>query len=174
MLWVTAREGVLTVPGVAPAQGGSQGMAGEDVSLFFLRLPPGLAGDPRSVRGQGSGFPRHDLPDPAGRPPGRPPLPLRRGQRGAPNLLVPSCLQEGEVEVLSALLARDPGALGGTGLVFAAGALDILVARAGRILVLQDHRARAISPAEFRARLSAHLREVLSHLEGDGGSVPGS
>jgi predicted ABC-class ATPase len=83
----------------------------------------------------------------------------------APNLLVPGCIQEGEVEVLSALLSRDPSALGGTALVFAAGALDILVARAGRILVLRDHHAAAITPRDFRARLSAHLKEVLSNLE---------
>jgi predicted ABC-class ATPase len=60
-----------------------------------------------------------------------------------------------------------------TALVFAAGALDILGARAGRILVLKDHEARAIAPREFRARLSAHLEEVLSRLEEDGGPRPG-
>jgi predicted ABC-class ATPase len=96
------------------------------------------------------------------------PLCIFDEDNAAPNLLVPSCLQEGEVEVLSSLLARDPGALGGTALVFAAGALDILVARADRILVLRNHEAGAIAPREFRARLSTHLEEVLRHLEGGG------
>jgi predicted ABC-class ATPase len=161
------RERVLTVPGVALAQGGSQGMGGEDVSLFFRRLPPGLEGDTRAVRGQGSSSlvmaSRLQRAVYRGAP-----LCIFDEDNAAPNLLVPSCLQEGEVEVLSSLLARDPGALGGTALVFAAGALDILVARADRILVLRNHEAGAIAPREFRARLSAHLEEVLRHLEGGG------
>jgi predicted ABC-class ATPase len=100
------------------------------------------------------------------------PLCLFDEDSAAPNLLVPSCIQEGEVEVLSALLARNRGALGETALVFAAGALDILVAEADRILVLSDHHARAILLREFRARLSAHLEGVISHLGRDGGTRP--
>jgi predicted ABC-class ATPase len=147
-------------------------MGGEDVSLFFRRLPPGLEGTPRAVRGQGSSSLVMASQIQAAVRRGAP-LCLFDEDSAAPNLLVPGCVQEGEVEVLSALLARDPGALGETGLVFAAGALDILVARASRILILQDHHARAIDPRDFRARLSAHLMDVLSHLEEDGDSLPG-
>ena len=161
------RERILTVPGIALAQGGSQGMAGDDVSLFFRRLPPGLEGSPGAVRGQGSSslVMASQLQRAVYR---GAPLCIFDEDSAAPNLLVPSCLQEGEVEVLSSLLARDRGALGGTALVFAAGALDILVARADRILVLRNHEAGAVSPREFRARLSAHLEEVLGHLKGGG------
>ena len=160
------RERILTVPGMALAQGGSQGMGGEDVSLFFRRLPPGLEGTPACVRGAGSSSlvmaSQIQRAVRCGAP-----LLIFDEDTAAPNLLVPGCVQDGEVEVLSSLLARDPGALGETALVFASGTLDILVAQAGRILVLRNHEARAIAPREFRARLAAHLRGVLRHL-GDG------
>ena len=167
------RERVLTVPGVALAQGGSQGMAGEDVSLFFRRIPPGLDGTPKAVRGAGSSS--LVMASQIQRAVRRgAPLLIFDEDTAAPNLLVPGCVQEGEVEVLSSLLARDPSALGETALVFAAGALDILVAQADRIIILRDHEARAISPREFRARLTTHLEEVLLHLREDEDRCPDS
>ena len=80
------------------------------------------------------------------------------------NLLVPGCLQSGEVTPLSTLLATRREALGETAILFAASSLDILIAQADRILTLRGHEAQAIDPAEFRRRLDRHLVEVRKHL----------
>ncbi|MDD1653677.1 MAG: hypothetical protein LUQ64_03940, partial [Methanomicrobiales archaeon] len=160
------REHIVTVPGVTRAEAGYQELGSADVSLFFRRLPPGLSGTPAAVSGQGSASLvmaqqlQHAIRVAA-------PLCLFDEDSSAPNLLVPSCVQGDEVRVLSRILATQRGALGETALLFAAGALDILVARADRILILEGHAARAMDPAEFRRRLAGHLAEVMATLGDD-------
>ena len=84
--------------------------------------------------------------------------------RSATNLLVPGCLQSGEVTPLSTLLATRREALGETTLIYAASSLDILIAQADRILQLSGHEARGLDPREFRRRLDRYLVEVREHL----------
>jgi hypothetical protein len=69
------------------------------------------------------------------------PLLILDEDRSATNLLVPGCLQSGEVTPL-----------------------DILIAQADRILVLAGHEAQVLEPGEFRRRLDRHLAEVRKHL----------
>ncbi|MDD1652335.1 MAG: hypothetical protein LUO86_04805 [Methanomicrobiales archaeon] len=157
------REPIVTVPGVARAEAGSQELGLADVSLFFRCLPPGLTGTPDAVSGQGSAslVMAQQLQQAirVGAP-----LCVFDEDTSAPNLLVPSCVQGDEVKVLSRILASERHLLGATTLLFAAGALDILVAQADRILILEGHAARAVDPAAFRARLAGHLAAELVSL----------
>jgi hypothetical protein len=48
---------------------------------------------------------------------------------------------------------------------FAAGAMDMLIAQADRIMVLDRHEAKAIDPPEFRHTLPMLLRKPADELE---------
>jgi predicted ABC-class ATPase len=160
------RELLVSVEGVARAEAGERDLAGADVSLFFKSLPPGLSGTPRAAFGRGSGsLVMAEEFQAAVR--AAAPLLILDEDRSATNLLVPGCLQSGEVTPLSTLLATRREALGETAVLFAASSLDILIAQADRILLLAGHEARALDRREFRSRLDAHLREVREHLAED-------
>ncbi|MDK2915755.1 MAG: hypothetical protein PWR25_312 [Euryarchaeota archaeon] len=157
------RELLVSVNGVTRAEVNEQELVGADVSLFFGSLPPGLTGSPRVAYGWGSGsLVMAQKIQAALR--AASPLLLLDEDRSAMNLLVPGCLQSGEVTPLSTLLATRREALGETAILFAASSLDILIAQADRILTLRGHEAQAIDPAEFRRRLDRHLVEVRKHL----------
>ncbi|WP_292516956.1 P-loop domain-containing protein [Methanoculleus sp.] len=157
------REYLVSLNGIARAEAGERYLAGADVSLFFRRLPPGLRGDPGAVSGQGSGslVMAHEIQTALK---AAAPLLILDEDRSATNLLVPGCLQSGEVTPLSTLIATRRETLGETALLFAASSLDILIAQADRILHLSGHEARALDPPEFRRWLDAHLAEVREHL----------
>ena len=157
------REGLVSVRGIARAEAGERYLGGADVSLFFSRLPPGMGGDPRAASGQGSGslVMAHEIQTALA---ALVPLLILDEDRAATNLLVPGCLQSDDVTPLSTLLATRREVLGETTLLFAASSLDILIARADRILTLCDHEASAIDPGEFRRRLDRHLAEAREHL----------
>lgn len=157
------RELLVSVDGVVRAEAGERNLAGADVSLFFRSLPPGLAGTPRAAFGRGSGsLVMAEEFQAAVR--AAAPLLILDEDRAATNLLVPGCLQSGEVTPLATLLATRREALGETALLFAASSLDILIAQADRILLLAGHEARALDRREFRRRLDRHLAEVREHL----------
>jgi predicted ABC-class ATPase len=88
------------------------------------------------------------------------PLLIIDEDRAAPNLLVRSCLQTGEVTPLSEILSHDRGKMGETALVFAACAMDTLVAQADRIMVLDRHVASAIDREVFRRRVAESLAKM--------------
>ena len=48
------RQHIVTVPGAVSAEAGSGEMRADDISLFFSSLPPGIAGTPKQVYGNGS------------------------------------------------------------------------------------------------------------------------
>jgi len=54
--------------------------------------------------------------------------------------------------------------MGDTALVFAACAMDTLIAQADRIMVLDRHEASAVNPAEFRQMLAGTLRTMADDL----------
>ncbi len=157
------REYLVSVPGIAGAEASERDLAGADVSLFFKSLPPGIGGTPRAVYGRGSGsvVMAHEFQTAVRK---QAPLLIFDEDRSATNLLVPGCLQSGEVTPLATLLADRRDLLGETGLLFAASSLDILIARADRILTLEGHRTGAIRPEEFQARMRRHLAEMLGSL----------
>jgi len=157
------RELLVSLGGIAQAEAGERHLDRADVSLFFGRLPPGIDGHPGAASGQGSGslVMAHEIQTAlsAGVP-----ILILDEDRSATNLLVPGCLQSGEVTPLSTLLATRREALGETTLIYAASSLDILIAQADRILQLSGHEARGLDPREFRRRLDRYLVEVREHL----------
>lgn len=161
------RELLVSVNGVAGAEANEQELVGADVSLFFQSLPPGLSGDPRAAYGRGSGsLVMAEKIQAALR--AAAPILIIDEDRAATNLLVPVCLQSGEVTPLSTLLATSRQAIGDTTILFAASSLDILIAQADRILLFSGHEAQALDPREFRRRLDRHLagvRELLAAQE---------
>jgi uncharacterized protein len=157
------RERLVTVSEPAIAEAGSTELRGTDLSLFFRALPPGMCGTPEAAFGQGSGSMGmaaqiQQAID------GESPQLVFDEDRSAANLLVPGCLSGPEVRVLSTLLAGERELLGVTALVFTAGTLDILVAQADRILVLDGHQATAIGRVAYRRRLKDYLSKVLETL----------
>ena len=92
------------------------------------------------------------------------PLLIKGEDRAAPNLLVRSCFQTGEVTPLSGILSHDRGKMGETALVFAACAMDTLVAQADRIMVLDRHVASAINREVFRRRVAESLGKMARDL----------
>ena len=160
------REGIVTVHDPVFAEAGSHAHHADDLSLFFGRLPPGLSGTPRSASGPGSGSTTmaEQISRAVSR---RAPLLAFDEDRSAVNLLVPSSLTAPGVTPLSTILATDRKRLRDTAVVFTAGALDLLVAEADRILVLEGFRAGSVSRREFRRRLTGSLKDVVARLELD-------
>jgi len=161
------RELVVTVRGASIAESTNIGLAGADISMFFSALPPGVSGTVRSVHGMGSGsmtmawqvqsaISRHA------------PLLIIDEDRAAPNLLVKSCLQKEEITPLAEILAHEREKTGETALVFAACAMDTLIAQADRIMVLDRHEAGAIDTGEFRHRVAMLLRKTADGLSSPG------
>lgn len=158
------RELVVTAQGAAVAESTNMGLAGADISMFFAALPPGISGSVKGAFGAGSGSMtmayqvQNAITCHA-------PLLIIDEDRAAPNLLVHSCLQKEEITPLAELLAHQRERLGGTALVFAACAMDTLIAEADRIMVLDRHEASAIDPRSFRRMLAGLLRDTANCLD---------
>ncbi len=157
------RELVVTVQGAQIAESTNIGLAGADISMFFHALPPGVSGTVSSAHGMGSGSMTmaHQVQDAIAR---KAPLLIIDEDRAAPNLLVRSCLQKEEITPLSEILAHQKEKMGDTTLVFAACAMDTLIAQANRIMVLDRHVASAIEVEEFRHRVATLLRKTADGL----------
>lgn len=158
------RELVVTVRGACITESTNMGLAGADISMFFHALPPGVSGTVNGASGMGSGSMTmaHQIQTAITR---HAPLLIIDEDRAAPNLLVKSCLQKEEITPLSEILGRERDKMGDTALVFAACAMDTLIARADRIMVLDRHEAKAIDPPEFRHKLAGLLRKTADGLE---------
>lgn len=157
------REMVVTVSGSRIAESTNMSLAGADISMFFSALPSGVSGTVHSAYGMGSGSMSmaHQVQSAIGR---HAPLLIIDDDRAAPNLLVRSCLQKEEVTPLAEILGREREKLGGTALVFAACAMDKLIARADRIMVLDRHAVKAIDPTVFRGMQAISLRKTADDL----------
>lgn len=158
------RELVITVRGTSVAESTNMGLVGADISMFFHALPPGVSGTVTGAFGMGSGSMTmaHQVQAAIAR---RAPLLIIDEDRAAPNLLVKSCLQKEEITPLSEILGRQREKMGDTALVFAACAMDTLIARADRIMVLDRHEASAIDPAEFRQRVAVLMRKTADEID---------
>ncbi|MDD1685719.1 P-loop domain-containing protein [Methanoregula sp.] len=158
------RERVVTERGACIAESTNMGLAGADISMFFHSLPPGVSGTVRSVHGMGSGSMTmaHQVQSAITR---HAPLLIIDEDRAAPNLLVKSCLQKEEITPLCEVLGQARDKMGDTALVFAACAMDTLIAQADRIMVFDRHEASAIEPAAFRKMVAALLRKTAEELD---------
>jgi len=158
------RERMVTLPGAGLPRAGSREMDGEDISLFFSSLPPGVGGTPDCVRGHGSGSmvmaaQIRRLLDRGS------PLLLIDEDSAATNLLVPCATQSDGVTPLADLIATRREVLKGAAVVVAAATMDYLTASADRILTLEDHRVTAIDRDLFRRRLRMHYRRLVEALD---------
>jgi predicted ABC-class ATPase len=157
------REMVVTVHGLCMAEAMTGLLTGADVSMFFSGLPPGMNGTPGAASGMGSGSMNmaYQVQRAIER---RTPLLIIDEDRAAPNLLVRSCIQSGEVTPLSEILCRDRGKMGETTLIFAACAMDTLVAQADRIMLLDRHVAHAVDRGIFREKVAASRQKMAGDL----------
>jgi hypothetical protein len=157
------RELVVTVHGLCTAEATNCLLTGSDVSMFFSALPPGMEGTAQAAYGMGSGSMNmaRQVQEAVVR---GAPLLIIDEDRAAPNLLVRSCLQTGEVTPLSEILSCDRKKMGETALVFAACAMDTLVAQADRIMVLDRHVASAIDRRVFRKKVAESLENMARDL----------
>jgi len=157
------REMVVTVHGLCTAEATNCLISGVDVSMFFSALPPGMEGTAQAAYGMGSGSMNmaHQVQWAVVR---GAPLLIIDEDRAAPNLLVRSCLQTGEIMPLSEILSHDRDKMGETALVFAACAMDTLVAQADRIMVLDRHVASAIDREAFRKKVAESLEKTARDL----------
>lgn len=158
------RELVVTTRGACSAESTNMGLAGADISMFFHALPPGVSGTVYGAFGRGSGSMTmaHQVQTAIVR---HAPVLIIDEDRAAPNLLVKSCLQKEEITPLTEILSNEREKMNTTTLVFAACAMDTLIAQADRIMVLDRHEARAIHPPEFRRILAAQLRKTADELD---------
>ncbi|NMB78488.1 MAG: hypothetical protein GYA23_05270 [Methanomicrobiales archaeon] len=158
------REHVVTARGACIAESTTMGLAGADISMFFHAIPPGVSGTVRSVHGTGSGSMTmaHRVQEAITR---HSPLLIIDEDRAAPNLLVKSCLQKEEITPLCEILSHQRERMGDTALIFAACAMDTLIAQADRIMVLDRHEASAIDRTVFRHRVADLLRRTAGTLE---------
>lgn len=158
------REYLVTVPGAASAETGTREMQGDDISIFFSSLPPGIGGTPKQVFGKGSGsmimaariqraIKRES------------PLLLIDEDRSATNLLVPCSTQSDGVIPFSTVISQNRGCLKGMTVIIAAGTMDFLTAQADRIFALESHEVRFIERVQFRRRLRDHLNQMGEALE---------
>ena len=157
------RELVVTVPGLSTAEAMNCQLTGADVSMFFSNLPPGISGTVYAASGKGSGSMNmaYQVQNAVER---HTPILIIDEDRAAPNLLVRSCLQTGEVTPLSEILCLDRWKMGDTALIFAACAMDTLVAQADRIMVLDRHVAYAVDRKIFRDRVAVSLEKMARDL----------
>jgi len=158
------REHLVTVPGVISAETGSEEIRGDDISLFFSSLPPGIGGTPKQVFGKGSGSMVMAAKIQRAVS-GKIPLLLIDEDRSASNLLVPCSMQSAEVTPLSTIISQNREDLEGMTLIVAAGTMDFLTAQADRIFALEDHAVHFIDRAQFRSRLKHHLNQMRYALE---------
>jgi predicted ABC-class ATPase len=157
------REFLVTVRGVRGAEATGCELAGADISMFFASLPPGVNGPVHAVSGQGSGSMGMACQVQEAVRKGAPVLVIDE-DRAAPNLLVRSCIQSAEITPLSEIIARQRALLGDTALVLAACAMDTLVAEADRIMLLEQHEARAVDPAAFRTMVRESLLRTAEQI----------
>ncbi|MCQ8893620.1 MAG: hypothetical protein NQU46_03165 [Methanolinea sp.] len=163
------REMVVTVEGLCTAEAMNAILTGADVSMFYSALPPGMSGTVHAASGMGSGS--MTMAYQVQRAVGRGcPLLIIDEDRAAPNLLVGSALQKEDVTPLTGILCHDRGRMKETTLVFAACAMDMLVAQADRIMVLDRHVAHAIDREVFRERVARSLERMARDLREGGRS----
>lgn len=162
--WGDGREMIVTVRGVCTAEAMNCELKGADVSMFFSSLPPGVDGTVTSAFGMCSGSMTmaHRIGQVISR---RAPLLIIDEDRSAPNLLVKSCVQQGEVTPLAEILSSERTKMSETSLLFAACALDILIAQADRIMLLDRHVATAIGRGRFRSMVRQSLLRAADDLK---------
>ncbi|MDD1728952.1 MAG: ABC-ATPase domain-containing protein [Methanospirillum sp.] len=155
------REHLVTVRGGISVDATNVELKGVDLTPFFETLPPGMGGDPGCATGQGSGSASmaFRIKDAIVK---RRPYIIIDEDRSAQNLVHPCYMSvEGQVHSLASLLYRDRSWLEGTGLIIAGSGMELLIARADRIIRLCDHAAVPVSKDEWREGLRRYYQHLI-------------
>lgn len=162
------RELVVTRRGLRIAEACTSSLGGADISMFFAALPPGIDGTVKAAYGIGSGsmVMAQQVQEAVDT---HAPLLIIDEDRAAPNLLARSCLQKEEITPLAEILATDRDRMKDTALVFAACAMDTLIAQADRIMVFDRHAATGIDRVVFRNMVARMLRTMADRMAGGPG-----
>jgi predicted ABC-class ATPase len=149
------REHLVTVPGGTCPDATASELKGADLRPFFEQIPPGMGGTPAAAFGQGSGSAcmASRISDALRR---SVPYIIIDEDRAAQNLMVPCYMSSCTVRSLAHLFAQDRRTCGETTFIIAGSGMELLIAQADRILMLQSHTPHAISGDTYRAGLHRH------------------
>ncbi len=163
------REYCITVRSTARAEAGIRRMNGEDVSMFFKRLPPGYKGSPDNVIGLASGSIKMAYEIQKAVEEGKKMIFIDE-DRAAVNLLVPGVLTK-ELEGIRTLVeVKDEILSRGVTIVAATGVLDDLTAAADRAVVMVEHRVEPLDLRSFRLELAEYYEERAERYRKEAGS----
>ena len=161
------REFIITTKSLSKASTGSMEMSGQDISLFFQKLPPGIKGSPKAVYGTASGsmYMAYQIQRAIKN---KTKLILIDEDNSAVNLLVSGVLSkwfEG-VKSLSEIIMENREKLGDSSFIIVTSSLDLLTALGDRAIYLEDHKAKYLDLKYFREELGKYYLELASKLLG--------
>ncbi|ENN95920.1 ABC transporter ATPase [Methanocaldococcus villosus KIN24-T80] len=156
------REFIITVRNLIKATTGSMEMNGEDISLFFQKLPKGIRGSPKAVYGTASGsmYMAYQIQKAIKN---KRDIILIDEDNSAVNLLVSGVLSrkfEG-VKSLAEIIAYEREKLGESTFIITTSSLDLLTAVADRAMYLEDHKAYYLDLKEFKEELKKYYLEII-------------
>ncbi|WP_456418769.1 P-loop domain-containing protein [Methanocaldococcus infernus] len=162
------REFIITTKSLSKASAGTMEMRGEDISLFFEKLPEGIKGEPKSVYGTASGSMTmaYQIQKAIKL---KKKLVLIDEDNSAVNLLVEGLLNkkfEG-VKPLSYIIRKEREKLGETGFIIVTSSLDLLTALGDRVMIIENHRAYYLNLEEFRKELSNYYKKLAEEIVDD-------
>ncbi len=143
-------------------------MRGEDISLFFEKLPEGIKGSPKEVYGTASGsmVMAYQIQRAIKL---RKKLVLIDEDSSAVNLLVEGLLNrkfEG-VKSLSYIIRKEREKLKETGFIIVTSSLDLLTALGDRAICIENHRANYLDLKKFREELSNYYKQLSEEIKDD-------
>jgi len=161
------REFIITTKSLSKASTGSMEMSGQDISLFFQKLPPGIKGSPKAVYGTASGsmYMAYQIQRAIKN---KTKLILIDEDNSAVNLLVSGVLSkwfEG-VKSLAEIIMEDREKLGDSSFIIVTSSLDLLTALGDRAIYLEDHKAKYLDLTYFREELGRYYLELASKFIG--------
>jgi len=158
------REYIVTTKDISKASAGTMQMNGQDISLFFQKLPKGINGNPKKVHGTGSGSMTmaYQIQKALST---KTDLILIDEDNSAVNLLVNGLLSswfEG-VKPLSELIMNEREKLTST-FIIVTSSLDLLTASGDRAVYLEDHEVKYLDLDSFRRNLSEYYLKLSGEL----------
>ncbi|WP_423793258.1 P-loop domain-containing protein [Methanocaldococcus indicus] len=159
------REFIITTKSLARATTGSMEMTGQDISLFFDKLPPGVRGTPKSVYGTASGsmYMAYQIQRAIKN---KTKLILIDEDNSAVNLLVSGVLSkwfEG-VRSLSDIIMENRELLGESAFIIVTSSLDFLTALGDRAIYLQEHKPYYLDLDKFKKEVKSYYLKKIERL----------
>ena len=158
------REYIITTKNLSKASTGCMQMYGNDISLFFEKLPKGIKGTPKNVHGTASGSMTMAYQIQKALSSGVD-LILIDEDNSAVNLLVSGLLSnwfEG-VKPLSEIIMNEREKLSSAFIIITS-SLDLLTASGDRGIYLEDHEAKYLDIDKFKKELSDYYLKLSSKV----------